>query len=120
MSTQIQLDDETLRVLVEEAPDGIVLVDQGGRIAYANRQANTLFGYEPDGLRGQRVEVLLPESKRAMHVIHREIYLERPETRPMGTGLDLHGRRKDGSTFPVEISLSPLRTASGRLGAAVV
>jgi PAS domain S-box-containing protein len=71
-------------------------------------------------LNGQRVEVLLPESKRAMHVIHREIYAERSETRPMGHGLDLEGQRKDRSTFPVEISLSPINTANGWLAAAVV
>lgn len=114
------LQDAAFRLIIEDAPDGILLVDQAGRIIFANRQVRELFGYEPRELIGQRVEVLMPSRKRAMHVIHREIYQERPETRPMGTGLDLAGQRKDGTEFPVEISLSRLSTVGGSFSVAAV
>ena len=114
------LQDEAFRSIIEDAPDGILLVDLTGRIIFANRQVTEMFGYPPEEIHGQRVEILLPENKRAMHVIHREIYQERPETRPMGSGLDLSGRRRDGSVFPVEISLSLLSTGEGNLAVAVV
>ena len=120
MDATPELQDEAFRVIIEDAPDGILLVDLAGRIVFANRQVTELFGYAPDELHGQRVEILIPESKRAMHVIHREIYQERPETRPMGSGLDLTGRRRDGSTFPVEISLSLLNSGEANLAVAVV
>lgn len=115
-----ELQDEIFRVIVGDAPDGILIIDQIGRIVFANRQATELFGYALEELHGQRVEVLIPEHKRAMHIIHREIYQEHPDTRPMGSGLDLAGRRRDGSTFPVEISLSLLGTGEGNLVVAVV
>lgn len=120
MDTIPELQDELFRVIVEDAPDGILLVDLAGRIVFANRQVTELFGYAPEELHGQRVEILIPENKRAMHIIHREIYQEHPETRPMGSGLDLTGRRRGGSTFPVEISLSLLSTGEGDLAVAVV
>ena len=102
------LNDATFRAVVEEAPDAILLIDREGRIAYVNLQAETLFDYARAELVGQRVEILVPEDKRSMHLIHREVYQERPEKRPMGTGLQLYGRRRDGTAFPVEISLSPV------------
>ncbi len=120
MTNVLLLDDEAFRAIVDRAPDGIVLVDNTGRIVFINRQITELFGYEPSDLRGQRVELLMPEDRRAVHVINREIYQEHPETRPMGTGLDLVGRRRDGSTFPVEISLSVLAGRAGDLSVAVV
>ena len=100
---------EEAELLVEHAPDGIVQVETGGRIVRVNRQLEQLFGYEPEELVGQAIEVLIPERLRAGHGGHRESYEARPGTRPMGRGLDLHGRRKDGTEFPVEISLSPLQ-----------
>ncbi|RJQ09333.1 MAG: PAS domain S-box protein [Dehalococcoidia bacterium] len=115
-----EFQDEIFRVIVEDAPDGILLVDLAGRVVFANRQVTELFGYASEEIHGQRVEILIPENKRAMHIIHREIYQEHPETRPMGSGLDLAGRRRDGSTFPVEISLSLLSTGEGDLAVAVV
>ena len=114
------LPDEAFRAIVDNAPDGIVLVDAAGQISYVNRQITELFGYAPETLQGQRVELLMPEDRREIHVIHREIYQERPETRPMGTGLLLVGRRQDGSTFPVEISLSRLSAIDEVLSVAVV
>lgn len=120
MDATPELHDEAFRVIIEDAPDGILLVDPAGRIVFTNHQVTELFGYAPEELHGQRVEVLIPEHRRTMHIIHREIYQEHPETRPMGNNLDLSGRRRDGSTFPVEISLSLLSTAEGDLAVAVV
>src|ERR671932_2005123 len=96
------------RGLLEAAPDSVVIVDQGGAIQMVNRQTEVLFGYPRDELLGQPVEVLMPERFRARHRGHRGTYSNDPHTRPMGVGLELFGRRKDGSEFPVEISLSPM------------
>ncbi len=103
------------RGLLELAPDAIVIVEPDGRIVLANSQAQQLFGYGPEELLGQHVEILLPEHLRSMHVGHRSSFTSAPRTRPMGVGLDLAGRRKDGTTFPVEISLSPMKTDDGFL-----
>lgn len=100
--------DAAFRELLESAPDGIVIVAGHGRIAMVNRQAEKLFGYKRDELVGHPIETLLPERFRASHVDHRDGYQEAPRTRPMGAGLDLWGRRRDGTEFPVEISLSPM------------
>jgi len=116
----IKLAEPAFRAVVEDAPDAIVLVDRDGRIAYVNTRTEELFGYDRSELNGQRVEFLVPVELRAMHTIHREIYQERPERRPMGAGLELVGQRKDGSTFPVEISLSPSRDVDTPLTVAVV
>src|SRR5690606_8670150 len=102
-----RLSDSAFRTIVEEAPDAIVLVDGSGQITYVNAKAEDLFGYARARLLGQRIEVLIPEDRRSMHVIPREVYEDRPEKRPMGLGLDLVGLRADGSTFPAAISLSP-------------
>jgi protein-histidine pros-kinase len=101
--------------LLESTPDGIVLANATGRIVYANSQAEQLFGYQRGELRGQTVELLLPERFRAGHVQHRAGYFHQPRVRAMGAGLELNGRRKDGSEFPVEISLSPLQVEEGTL-----
>ncbi|HXX44186.1 MAG TPA: sigma 54-interacting transcriptional regulator [Candidatus Acidoferrales bacterium] len=100
--------------LLESAPDAVVIADASGRIAFANSQAERIFGYAPHELLGQPVEILIPESVRQAHVRHRSEYTASPRTRGMGSGLELEGRRKDGSTFPVEISLSPLEEPDGR------
>ncbi|HXX20109.1 MAG TPA: sigma 54-interacting transcriptional regulator [Candidatus Acidoferrum sp.] len=100
--------------LLESAPDAMVIVDGGGRIAFINSQAERMFGYSHSELLGQPVEVLTPESVRHAHVRHRAEYAAAPRTREMGSGLELRGRRKDGSSFPVEISLSPLQEPDGR------
>jgi PAS domain S-box-containing protein len=97
-----------LLMLLEVSPDALVMVDAAGRIVSMNSQAQTLFGYTYSELEGEALETLLPERFRAAHVLHREQYATSPRTRPMGAGLELYGRRKGGSEFPVDISLSPL------------
>jgi len=96
------------RGLLESAPDGVVIVDQAGLMQIVNRQTEVLFGYPREELLGQPVEMLLPERFRERHVHHRVEYQGDPHTRPMGTGLELFGLRRDGSEFPLEISLSPM------------
>ena len=86
----------------------MIIIDGGGLIRFANRQVSALFGYNQDELIGQRVELLMPERFQARHVSHRETYSHTLRLRPMGAGLELFGRRRDGSEFPVEISLSPI------------
>jgi PAS domain S-box-containing protein len=98
------------RRLLEAAPDAILEVDRNGHIRLINRVTEQLFGYEREELVGQPVELLIPEELRGTHVHHRSRYWSQPTTRPMGTGLALEGRRKDGSRFPVEISLSPVES----------
>ncbi len=101
--------------LLESTPDGIVITNPTGRIVLANSQAEKLFGYERGALRGQLIETLLPERYRGGHVGHRTDYFSQPRARSMGAGLELFGLRRDGQEFPVEISLSPLKTDNGAL-----
>lgn len=106
--------------LLESAPDAILIVGREGRIVLANSQTEVMFGYTREELLGQTIELLMPERFRHSHVAHREGYISDPRTRPMGTGLSLAGRRRDGSEFPVEISLSPRETADGLLVTAII
>ena len=99
--------------LLEALPDAVVAVDHDGTIRQVNSQAQELFGYDQGELIGQKVEILVPDSDRGQHHQHRESFARTPKTRRMGADLDLYGRRRDGSEFPVEISLSPVSTETG-------
>jgi two-component system, cell cycle sensor histidine kinase and response regulator CckA len=108
------------RGLLEAAPDAIVGVDAQGTIALVNAQTERLFGYPRAELIGRPVEVLVPEAVRALHPGHRGRYFDRPQQRPMGAGMELAGRRADGTEFPAEISLSALETEEGLLVSAAI
>ena len=105
---------------LETVPDAMVVVDGHGSIVMINSQTERLFGYQRDQLLGLPVEVLVPERYRAAHSQHREGYFGTPSVRPMGAAQELYGRRKDGTEFPVEISLSPVETEHGILVASAI
>jgi two-component system, sensor histidine kinase len=108
------------RNALDAAPDAMIIVDEAGAVLFVNRQVSSLFGYAHDEIVGRPVEVLMPERFHARHVGHREGYWSSVRLRPMGVGLELFGRRKDGTEFPVEISLSPIDHQHGRLVAAAI
>lgn len=101
--------------LLEAIPDAIVAVDGAGTILQVNSQTEQLFGYDRDFLIGQKVEILVPARHRQQHTRHRDDFAHAPKVRRMGAGLELYGRRRDGSEFPVEISLSPVSVENGTL-----
>ncbi|MFA5889582.1 MAG: PAS domain S-box protein [Actinomycetota bacterium] len=111
----VQWTDDLVRRVIETSLDAIVVVDGRGAIAFANQQTAKMFGYNDEELLGASVEMLVPERLRSRHRPHREGYGEKPQPRPMGIGLDLFARRKDGSEFPVEISLAPFDSPAGPL-----
>ena len=108
------------RTMLDSAPDAMIIVDDRGKVAIVNERAEHMFGYGRDELLGHRVEMLLPERSRVGHKASRRSFTAKPEVRPMGPGLDLVGLRKDGSEFPVEISLSPVMTSSGAFVSSVI
>lgn len=112
-----QLGDDVLENayyrMLDAAPDALVIADAAGTIRLVNAQTEAVFGYRRTELIGAPIELLLPEDLRAAHVAHRDRFAGAPKVRAMGSGLSLHGRRKDGTTFPLEVSLSPLETEAG-------
>ena len=125
LPASLSLDDRAsteavFRQLLDAAPDAVVVVDESGRIVLVNAQTERLFDYRRNDLIGREIEVLVPERFRATHVPHRTQFVKSPKIRPMGSGLGLFGRRRDGTEFPIEVSISPMRTASGMLVSANV
>jgi PAS domain S-box-containing protein len=116
----LTIPSEHYRVLFDGSPDGILVVDGQGVIRRANPRAVSLFGYPRDELEGAPVERLVPAAAREAHHTHRARYVSDPHTRPMGIGLDLRARHRDGTEFPVEISLSPIETDGEQLTIATV
>src|ERR1039457_741196 len=106
--------------LLESAAQAIIAIHRDGKIVLANRKAEEMFGYPREELLGSSIELLLPESRRSAHGREREEYFARPRVRPMGVGMDLAGRRRDGSEFPVEVSLSHIDTREGLFAIAFV
>ena len=120
MLSELQTTQKMVVALLESASQGILSINREGRIALVNRRAEEMFGYSREELLGARIEILLPESRRAAHGRQREQYMEQPRIRPMGIGMDLAGRRKDGTEFPVEVSLSNIETEQGFFAIAFV
>jgi len=116
----VRASEERFRSLFEFSPDAIIVTDQQGKIAETNGQVEEFFGYSRGELVGQAVEILVPERFRQAHPGHRKEYSAQARTRPMGLGLELYGRRKDGTEFPVDIMLSPVKTEGGELALSVI
>jgi hypothetical protein len=107
--------EDKFRALLESAPDAMVIADASGNISLINAQTEKLFGYKREELLGHPVENLIPDRFRGNHLAHREQFAKAPRLRMMGSGMELFGRRKDGTEFPVEISLSPFKSKDGIL-----
>ena len=113
--TQRKREEEKFRKLIESVRDAIVIVNHVGEIHLVNAQTEKSFGYSREELIGKKIEILVPERLQAGHASHRNTYSQAPRPRKMGAGLELYGRRKDGSEFPVEVCLTPLETGEGML-----
>jgi two-component system, sensor histidine kinase len=114
------LSSELVRSVLDSAPDAMIIIDSSGKILFANRQVQALFGHNAADIIGRHVEILLPERFRQRHVGHRSAYTGNVRVRPMGAGLDLFGIRRDGTEFPVEISLSPITQEGEAMVAAAI
>src|SRR5438046_2805654 len=111
--TERKRGEEKFQLVLDAAPNAMIMVDSAGVITFANASATTVFGYSLSELIGRHIETLIPERFRDRHVGDRKGFLSEPSSRAMGAGRDLFGRRKDGSEFPVEVGLNPIRTAQG-------
>jgi PAS domain S-box-containing protein len=112
--------DRDIHQLLDAAPDGVVIIDTYGKIALANLQLLASFGYAEEELLGKEIEIIIPLHSHAHHRVMRHMYLQRPQARPMGEGIEILGQRKDGTELPVEVSLSPLKFRGGEYVKAVV
>ncbi len=119
-SASIAVPDSFYRYLVDAAPDAMLVVDGRGRIVIANAEAERMFGYNRGEMLGQRVEIMLPKRFRTRHITHRGNYMDGPKLRAMGSGMELAGLRADGREFPVEISLSPIRSGAATFVASMI
>jgi PAS domain S-box-containing protein len=119
-ATERHQTEEQLRAFLEVAPDAIVVIEHTGIINAVNSQAEATFGYDADEMIGQPLEMLMPERYRDQHVADRRAFTALPKLRPMGTGLDFHGLRRDGTEFPADIQLSTIPTKSGVLPVAAI
>lgn len=113
LSEEISFTSDMAMVLFQNSPDGVVVVDGAGLIRMVNPQAELLLGYHHSEMRGRPVEMLLPPERHKAHERHRAGFIDEPRIRPMGIGLPLEARRKDGRMVPVDINLSPVVTAHG-------
>jgi PAS domain S-box-containing protein len=111
--TARKLAEEKFRLAVEAAPNGVLIVVPDGRITLVNSETERMFGYEPGTLLGRSIDLLVPDAQYAAHAAHRTAFAASPRAGRMGAGRDLSGRRRDGSLFPVEIGLNPIKTAEG-------
>jgi PAS domain S-box-containing protein len=112
--------DDRYRQLLDTAPDAMVIANARGQIEFVNIQTEKVFGYSRSELIGQPIEILIPERFRKTHVGHRNRFVAEPTFRPMGSGLQLYGRRKDGCEIAIEVSLSPLATPDGTVVSAAI
>ncbi len=116
----LRASENRFRSLFEFSPDAIVVTDQQGKISATNAQVQRFFGYETSELLGNSIEILVPERFRETHPKHRADYAARPRVRTMGAGLDLYGRRKDGSEFPVDVMLGPVKAGENEMVLSVI
>jgi len=116
----IRTSESTIRSLLDSSTQSVVAVSPNGKIVLVNGNTQTMFGYTREELLGQAIEILIPDGFRAKHAVHNKGYFANPQNRPMWRGLDLEGLRKDGTTFPLEVSLSAIETTTGKLAVAFV
>ena len=114
------MEDDLFRLAVESSPAAMIVTGQDGAIQFANAETSRMFGYQPQELIGQTIDVLVPTRLRPTHLSLRQGFLANPSKRPMGIGRDLKATRRDGSEFPVEIGLTPIKTLKGILVLATV